>query len=904
MEKVFSALCINDVLPHHLLTEVLIRIPSIDLLRCKTVCKLWLSLLDKDTDFVRQFLLQRVRERSRLNGDEEDKQPIHVRWDSTEMVTMTPAWYCADASKFSLDFLPIFDGLHFGNQDLCDIVLGSSNGLLLCTSDRTYAGSYYICNPITKQWLELPPYPPRPGDSNEYVKVGFISDPFYNINDDDHSITVNNDFGVKVIRLDCSRYNLDEDEDVREIDVEVFSSQTGCWTTSKVQLPDHVEGELEFLYRGVIAPYNGKIYWILQDEREFLIYDISKNEFLMNRLDLPSNALRYEHGEISPFIWISLCQESLWMAQALKWQLRVYMLVDDDQWCLKHDVDILNDMEWGPVLSLLREYLIGADNDYIAFYSMHPSDPMVGYVATDHVLLKCNFQSRTHDEQNAESLKNPPKKRNFVPQFIFFVPPFHSSPPSEEIEESEDFLYRIFLPGSISVEKSSVLLCINDVLPHQLLTEVMIRIPSVDLFRCKTVCKLWLSLLDDDTDFVRQFVLQRVKERSRLNGDEEYKQPIHVKWDSNEMVMVTPSWYCADASKFSLDFLPFSDDLHFENPDLFDIVLGSSNGLLLCTSDRTFGESYYICNPITKQWLELPPYPPRHDTRAHNDNQYVKVCFISDPFYNINDDDHSITMNNDFGVKVIRLDSSRYNEDVYEEVREIDVEVFSSKTGCWTTSKVRLPDHVKGELEFLYRGVIAPYNGKIYWLVEDKREFLIYDINKNEFLMNSIDPPSSAFLYRHGVIASFIGISLCQGSLWMAQGLEWKLRVYMLVDDDQWCLKHDVDILNDMEWDFGSQHEYVIGADNGHLEFYRMHPSDPMMGYLGTEHVLLECNFRSRTDVTGFLVCSRWQSELHKGALCRYDCSSHMLIPTLFVGSVFSDVKLNLIGVQCEDLCG
>ncbi|CAN1219357.1 hypothetical protein LINPERPRIM_LOCUS1584 [Linum perenne] len=309
------------------------------------------------------------------------------------MVTVTPAWYCADASKFSLDFIPFFDGLHFDNLDLCETVLGSSNGLLLCTSGRSrrnHGARYCICNPITKQWLELPPYRPRPGyDNNQHVKVGFIVDPFYNINHDDHSVTVNDQFGVKVVRLDCSRYG---ETGVREIDVEVFSSQTGCWTTSKVQLPDHVvKGELEYLYRGVIAPYNGKLYWLLQDENEFLIYDINKNEFLTNRFDPPPSALRYENGDIAPFLWISLCQGSLWMAQSLKWQLRVYMLADDDRWCLKHDIDILNDMEWG--LGSLYEYLNEADTDFIEFYTMHPTDHMIGYLATDQLLLKCNFQS-------------------------------------------------------------------------------------------------------------------------------------------------------------------------------------------------------------------------------------------------------------------------------------------------------------------------------------------------------------------------------------------------------------------------------------------------------------------------------------------------------------------------------
>ncbi|CAN1844371.1 hypothetical protein LINPERHAP1_LOCUS37419 [Linum perenne] len=394
MEEESSALCINDVLPHHLLTEVLIRISSIDLLRCKKVCKLWHSCLDNDPGFIREFVLHRVRER-------EDKQLLHFTWSSTDMITLTPTWYYADASKFSLDFLPSFDDFiddfPWSSRSLSDVVLGSSNGLLLCTSDRIFGARYWICNPVTKQWLELPPHSPRqPGKYNLDIKVGFISDSFYHVSDDDHSITVNNQFGVKVVRLDYSRY--DYVENVREIDVETYTSETRCWTTYKVQLPDHVNGELEFDRNlGAMVPYNGRLYWLVQEGFEILVYDIDKNEFLMNRLDFPSSLFWYcyEHGVIVPFIGLSLCEASLWVAQAVDWQLRVYMLVDDDQWCLKHDVDILNGMQWGSDSVKLSKYMTEVDDDYFVFYSMHPSDPMIGYLASEYMLLECNFRSKT-----------------------------------------------------------------------------------------------------------------------------------------------------------------------------------------------------------------------------------------------------------------------------------------------------------------------------------------------------------------------------------------------------------------------------------------------------------------------------------------------------------------------------
>ncbi|CAN0877810.1 hypothetical protein LINGRAHAP2_LOCUS12101, partial [Linum grandiflorum] len=380
-----AGLCINDVLTPDTLTEVFSRVPLVDLFRCKTVCRLWLSSID-NTAFVSRFILRRVRELSRLNEDEEDKKLIHVPWNERHIFTLTPTCYCADFSKFSLDFLPILEGLELEDTSLNYIVLGSSNGLLLCTRDIAFGERYCICNPITKKWLELPPFPPC--EDNMDVKVGFVCDPFYHFDEDDGSVILNSQFGVKVVRLVATRYNKDEDV-CQNVDVEVFSSQTGFWTTSyRVPLPDHMEYMLEILCDHMVA-YDGKLYWIVEEAYDILVYDINKGEFLMDRLNPPSDALRFSDQNIAPYEGLSLCQGSLWVAQIRQTQLRVFVLADG-QWYVKHDVDVRADMEWIWPRNWSR-----SDVQYFVFRCMHPSDPMVGYLSTDDQLLECNFESKT-----------------------------------------------------------------------------------------------------------------------------------------------------------------------------------------------------------------------------------------------------------------------------------------------------------------------------------------------------------------------------------------------------------------------------------------------------------------------------------------------------------------------------
>ncbi|CAN0860268.1 hypothetical protein LINGRAHAP2_LOCUS7901 [Linum grandiflorum] len=246
-------------MPHHLLMEVLIRIPSIiDLFRCKSICKLWLSFVEHEPDFIGRFILQSVRGR---NEHEEDKQLIRVDWNPMELVMLTPTSYCFDASQFSLDFLPIFDDGDLYDRSLSYTVVDSSNGLLLCMRTFGFTERYCICNPITKQWFQLPLVPPCSHDHE--FQVGFFSDPFYHVNYDDHSIVVNHQFGVKVVRLNYTRYN--EDDSVTSLDVEMFSSQTGCWTTFTLEFPEHVTGKLDPFDHGPMVPYNEMLYWIVDE---------------------------------------------------------------------------------------------------------------------------------------------------------------------------------------------------------------------------------------------------------------------------------------------------------------------------------------------------------------------------------------------------------------------------------------------------------------------------------------------------------------------------------------------------------------------------------------------------------------------------------------------------------------
>ncbi|CAN0928408.1 hypothetical protein LINGRAHAP2_LOCUS36472 [Linum grandiflorum] len=378
-------------------------------------------------------------------------------------------------------------------------------------------------------------------------------------------------------------------------------------------------------------------------------------------------------------------------------------------------------------------------------------------------------------------------------------------------------------------------LCINDVLPHDLLTEVFLRIDSVDLFRCKSVCKLWLSCTDHNPDFVARFILLRSTEPPPQCEDEDYDGRIYVEWTPHEMVLFNPTWYCLSTPRFSFDFLP----KHRHRSDPFNIglssrVVGSSNGLLLVSGFGSSPDRYCICNPITKQWLELPQFTP---CSPRND---VQVGFITDPFYDLRGNNGSVSVNDGFCAKVVRLDFTRYNGD--ENDREIDAEVFSSHSGCWTSFRVPLPDYVTDKLDNFQWEHMIPYEGSLYWLIEDDdgSKFLVYDTNKNEFFMDLL-----GFFLSSPVSCTFKGISRCQNSLWVAEVSCARLRVYTL-SGTAWGLMHDVDIVTGMQCSSSLVKENSWILQDG-IESFTMHPTNIMIAYICVSNLLLKCDFGSRT---------------------------------------------------------
>ncbi|XP_058211472.1 F-box protein CPR1-like [Rhododendron vialii] len=155
-----------DHMPNDLLTEILARLPVVSLLRFKSVCKPWYSLITSPS-FVTKHLNQSITN-TESNGD---KLLLRLYDDKKERYLLLN-----DDDEFGDEYseLELPFELPFG----CYRVVGSYNGLL-CLSDDYYSSGQpqiIIWNPSTRNSVIILPTAPKP--QCPYVSVyGFGAHP-------------------------------------------------------------------------------------------------------------------------------------------------------------------------------------------------------------------------------------------------------------------------------------------------------------------------------------------------------------------------------------------------------------------------------------------------------------------------------------------------------------------------------------------------------------------------------------------------------------------------------------------------------------------------------------------------------------------------------------------------------
>ncbi|CAL5325190.1 unnamed protein product [Camellia sinensis] len=227
-------------------------------------------------------------------------------------------------------------------------------------------------------------------------------------------------------------------------------------------------------------------------------------------------------------------------------------------------------------------------------------------------------------------------------------------------------------------------------LPHlhdSLIQEIVLRLPVKWVFRFKAVSPNWLSRISEPS-FSQLYVSQKINFRILYR----YVYVSHFRQILERLDPESPDVYPSE--NFSVLFLSTHQE-HLQRRKLFKI-LATSKGLLL--SCLVAPLTYYMCDPVTTQWVTLPK-PPDGGLNLH-------PFFIGEGLIAFANQDNMVT-----SYKVVRVEWHPV-ESVY-----LNFEVFSSETRKWGCYRLSFPQPFK----LFKRGGPFVFNGVMHWFAYGHR---------------------------------------------------------------------------------------------------------------------------------------------------------------------------------------
>ncbi|OVA08923.1 F-box domain [Macleaya cordata] len=319
----------------------------------------------------------------------------------------------------------------------------------------------------------------------------------------------------------------------------------------------------------------------------------------------------------------------------------------------------------------------------------------------------------------------------------------------------------------------------NTDLSEDVLFEIFVHLPLNSIFKFRCVSKLCFSLLSNPCFISKWRRINSYTPWMLINVD--FVLVVHGLVSIKSLDL--HSEFISDHDGFSFKFL--SKKNPYRNPEIYP--LASSNGLVLCSTSLQYQTRYYVCNPLTKEWMSLRRQPK-------NCHKWVLHGFICES-------SNSLTFTNLLKTKKKKFTSStsykvvRIPELGVSPTTNFDLEIFSSETGEWNTYKVSCPQEVS-KLYYSITNHVVIQNGVLYWL-ERRNRILVYDLSNNNNnktaggccrLINL--PENKESFYRClGMSEGFICYCQCnngQFSVWVLEDCSIRGSV--------WCLIHKINL--------------------------------------------------------------------------------------------------------------
>ncbi|XP_059638975.1 F-box protein At3g26010-like, partial [Cornus florida] len=389
--------------------------------------------------------------------------------------------------------------------------------------------------------------------------------------------------------------------------------------------------------------------------------------------------------------------------------------------------------------------------------------------------------------------------------------------------------------------------------PREVFDEILQRLPLKDIHRCKCVSKRWLNWISSPY-FVRSYI----QFETTINPSPPlalfYQVDAHspnsvdfnpnLKPNPNEIgISFTSEMPIFSQSRgFSLNFLPHPNPLVSSSTAVAAAtaddqqqqpagglgdhlrLLASNNGLVLCSPSVTSHRVYYVCNPLTMQWVELPP-PPTFQKHIH---------FGFTTRIDVEDFKKS-------SFRVVRICSG--DKLVLVHRNTLNLEIFSSETGTWTESLISCPHE-----PFFGSFCAVDYKGMLYWRF--KSIFFGFDPYNPSHPHRPIDMPKG---YHARNCKHAQGV--CNGHLMFAQFGGYTLTIWELNDNYS---------SDSVEWSVVHKLQLKVQSLLSPLTVVAFHPFDRDILCLWSPGCIMDCNMRrSKFETSCRIAHSRASNFLH-----------------------------------------
>ncbi|CAL1375818.1 unnamed protein product [Linum trigynum] len=361
-------------------------------------------------------------------------------------------------------------------------------------------------------------------------------------------------------------------------------------------------------------------------------------------------------------------------------------------------------------------------------------------------------------------------------------------------------------------------------LDDNLVLAILTRLPNPrSVFRCKSVCKRWNSLISTPY-FLPNFL-----------------RHIAAHGSDDEFPLLFPQ-----SHRETMGFLPITEDYrdHFR-------VLASCDDLILCGLTTKWHESagswLFVCNPFTNQWVNLP-VAYIEDREEVLQRQRIMVGFVCQPCYTYCGFKDRVLIDSQFKFRVVLL---------YVVEGTYSCDVFCSELGQWVERFDPIQEGIEHFVTSENHITLPSFNGKIYWKAIDSHQLVGYDPFDIDGAPEFID--YSGLLDSHPTqLVCGVDIGVSKGSLHLIVAEHTVddvscvdgLSVWRLGDKGNWEMKNRM-LLKSM-WGRFKLQKNSRGGLMSSLEVkgtLGMHPSKPEIVYLAYANFgacyAVSCNLNS-----------------------------------------------------------